>query len=1310
MEETQSFRLSGKQEIEKIPFSHVGAQDIVFWEDIEILFPEVKYVKNGSVLVNTMRDSNGDRIMPLRIKHYPGVTLDVVVSCSVQHSREQSSTLVLTNTACNAAADERATEALQVLPLPTDPSLSGGVNHVSSTTSAPPPGAHTGNVGSSKAALSFREVVKLASKKAPGADVQVQLQEMNANMTCMMTLQEEMKQLQSLSISQQEEMKQLQLQVLTQQEEMKQLQVKALEQLAVLQKRVQAVLTQTYELHEYPIPRLFIVLPQYPSGWDVLKPFTEMYRLYFLCECGEHTKAAGSNSKISHEIHLAKHEGYEIARPTEFFQQYGPYILTILKMLKFGVSVASVAVPAVAHLVNADALDHVAKGLQHLRECIEPGMNQVISRLEKGSLDDGEPVESFADQMENKEALEGADLRKLETFLKDKDGSKVLGNLYRTVTDKGHVKWVCIDHYRENYNQRAAESFQRVVDAVGGSFNENSGVVKVCLSSRGLAAHFYSALRHAKSVHELDISWDWNCTRSDVELLADALKKSRIPILRVDLRGFQTDFGTKLLSTNARYGALFRVTELSNMKTIHIILPEKFAKHISLLPKTPTHLHKLCFEITSELLTGVELETLAMAIKDNIALTAWNLMYCETKEKGAMALAAVVKTNSTLTTLSLQACVIDESGIEALAEALKMNTTLTTLKLWTKSIGENGARALAEALKTNEILTTLDLRGYLIGENGARAISDALKTNKTLTTLSLDSDSIGDSGAQALAQALETNVTLTTLNLWDESIRNRGAQKLGDVLQASTTLTTLNVNVYDDDYNLHVYPIPGLFIVLPQYPSGWNILEPVAEKYRLYFVCECRLYTDAAGSDSNILRKLHLAKHEGYEIDRPTEFFQHYGPYLLLILKMIKYNFLAVSVAVPAVADLSNAYTLDQAAKGLQHLRDFIEPGMDYVLNKLEESLDGVNLMEIQGTLEDVNLRKLETFLKDRDGSKILGNLYRTVTGRGCVKWVCIDHYREGYNQRAAETFQRAVDAVGGSFNENSGVVKVSLSSRGLAAHFYTALEDARSVHELDISLEWECTRRDVDLLADALKESRIAILRVDLRRLRRDFGTKLSSTEVQCGALIRVIELPDMKTIHIILPKKLAKHMSLLPKTPSHFCTLSFEIETGSLTEEDLGILADALKVNTTLTILNLTSSSVGINGAQALAEALKTNTTLTTLNLAHNSIGDSAARALAVALQTNSSLTILDLGHNSIGDSGAQALAEALQTNRGLMTLVLRSNSIGEDGGLSLAETLKTNTSLTSLDLEDNALSSHMMRVLTDAVKSEKTKKSDT
>jgi hypothetical protein len=217
------------------------------------------------------------------------------------------------------------------------------------------------------------------------------------------------------------------------QEEMKQLQIQALNQLAVLQKRVQAIITQTYELHEYPIPRLFVVLPKDSSRWDQLNPFANKFRLYFLCECGEHTKSINSN--IPHHIHLAKHEGYDIAQPTEFFQQYGSYVLTILRMFKFGISVAGVVIPAVPLLIRDDAVKNATSSLKMLTGNIQAGMDQVIGHLERVKHE-GKDSDEMTGQDESNEALEGADLRKLETFLRGKDENKALGNLFRTVTSE----------------------------------------------------------------------------------------------------------------------------------------------------------------------------------------------------------------------------------------------------------------------------------------------------------------------------------------------------------------------------------------------------------------------------------------------------------------------------------------------------------------------------------------------------------------------------------------------------------------------------------------------------------------------------------------------------------------------------------------------------------------------------------------------------------------------------------------------------------------------------------------------------------
>ncbi|KAF9284702.1 hypothetical protein BGZ88_009832 [Linnemannia elongata] len=85
MEVTQSFRLIGSKDIEDIPCGHIAGQYVVYWEDIEQVFPGVKHIKNGNVTVTMMRDPNRLRIVPHCIKHYPGVVLDVVLSSAADH-------------------------------------------------------------------------------------------------------------------------------------------------------------------------------------------------------------------------------------------------------------------------------------------------------------------------------------------------------------------------------------------------------------------------------------------------------------------------------------------------------------------------------------------------------------------------------------------------------------------------------------------------------------------------------------------------------------------------------------------------------------------------------------------------------------------------------------------------------------------------------------------------------------------------------------------------------------------------------------------------------------------------------------------------------------------------------------------------------------------------------------------------------------------------------------------------------------------------------------------------------------------------
>ncbi len=112
-------------------------------------------------------------------------------------------------------------------------------------------------------------------------------------------------------------------------------------------------------------------------------------------------------------------------------------------------------------------------------------------------------------------------------------------------------------------------------------------------------------------------------------------------------------------------------------------------------------------------------------------------------------------------------------------------------------------------------------------------------------------------------------------------------------------------------------------------------------------------------------------------------------------------------------------------------------------------------------------------------------------------------------------------------------------------------------------------------------------------------------------------------------------------------------------LSSDDVKALAEVLKTNKTLKVLDLTQFNsealiLEDDGAKILAEGLKLNKTLIDVDIAYNGIGDAGARAIADVIKTNETIVKLSLwGNDNIGDEGASALAKALNTNKTLKIL---------------------------------------------------------
>ncbi|KAF9277069.1 hypothetical protein BGZ88_001374 [Linnemannia elongata] len=343
-------------------------------------------------------------------------------------------------------------------------------------------------------------------------------------------------------------------------EQMLKMQQETIDRLIDNQQRVDEFLVQNYELHEYPIPRLVVVLPD-SSGGEPRKFLMEGFRLFFLCECGDdcglNTDQALSSEKfgtanaassppipVRNSIHIAKHQGYELSRPAEFFDQYGPYVLCMLRILQHCLAVAAVAAP-VAVLADSglkDVMDGVKSISESTINAVDVSINiletklgdvEVANGLKRTALDAQENNTIF----EHLTALEGSDLRRLDTFLRNNDNDKILGNLYRIPTKQGHIRWVCFEHYQEKYRATALSSFVQSVESAGGSYDSHLGRVTIKLKSGTTAKDFFRRLAtQTLAVQSLDVTLDWDFGSADLVTLVDMVSKSNVKAVKLDLQ------------------------------------------------------------------------------------------------------------------------------------------------------------------------------------------------------------------------------------------------------------------------------------------------------------------------------------------------------------------------------------------------------------------------------------------------------------------------------------------------------------------------------------------------------------------------------------------------------------------------------------------------------------------------------------------------------------------------------------------------------------------------------------------------------
>lgn len=156
----------------------------------------------------------------------------------------------------------------------------------------------------------------------------------------------------------------------------------------------------------------------------------------------------------------------------------------------------------------------------------------------------------------------------------------------------------------------------------------------------------------------------------------------------------------------------------------------------------------------------------------------------------------------------------------------------------------------------------------------------------------------------------------------------------------------------------------------------------------------------------------------------------------------------------------------------------------------------------------------------------------------------------------------------------------------------------------------------------------------------------------------------------------------------------LQLWLKRNPLKQGGVGAVADMLRLNSTIIVLDLVNTGILDAGATLLFDALgyndystsshRTNSSLQHLYLDGNGLTVASAKMIGSYLRTgNNRLHTLSVGGNRLGNAGTACIAEAMQFDSHVRRLCLASVGMGAEGGKSVGELLRVNSSVLHLDL---------------------------
>ncbi|KAI9233713.1 MAG: hypothetical protein BYD32DRAFT_118620 [Podila humilis] len=271
---------------------------------------------------------------------------------------------------------------------------------------------------------------------------------------------------------------------------------------------------------------------------------------------------------------------------------------------------------------------------------------------------------------------------------------------------------------------------------------------------------------------------------------------------------------------------------------------------------------------------------------------------------------------------------------------------------------------------------------------------------------------------------------------------------------------------------------PSRFLVLPADLRSWVDSDPTTHNFRLYFLCDIIKDDSEDALPSTLPENKHLSNHPGYNLIRPQEFFQVYGGYTLVMLKMAKQGFVFDNSEFLTLDTFGILWDLEADVTSSHVIRDtiglLIDKSIDY-LQKLPMPRCG-DVEWLKGRASAA----IKDFLDVPKDSNPLGGLYRCTNAGDTRHWICKKHKQQWLLPGTQEALMDFVQGCGGQVDIQRASLGITLQSREQVDKLCTLLKNTNQQMEVSINIDWHATRRDLQGLLQKIADTKVCHLELN--------------------------------------------------------------------------------------------------------------------------------------------------------------------------------------------------------------------------------------